>query len=66
MTPEYVVAGAGLSDENIDEIKKTHSLIQYKHPSSGGGGAHKCCSNVISISDEISYQDWTEFNSKIR
>ena len=66
VTPEYVVAGAGLSDENIDEIKKTHSLIQYKHPSSGGGGAHKCCSNVISISDEISYQDWTEFNSKIR
>ena len=43
--------------------KLGYSHLEYQHPSKGGGGAHKCCSNVISKNGPISVDDWLNFNS---
>ena len=46
----------------IDEIKEfIPKVVNYIHPSHGGGGAHKCCSNVLKIDKEISIDEWISF-----
>ena len=31
----------------------------------GGGGAHKCCSNIINVNQSISIEEWLEFCKKL-
>ena len=50
-----------------DKIKNKNSFIEnnktyfFTHPSLGGGGAHKCCSNVLNKNSEITIDEWTDF-----
>ena len=39
----------------------TEDFVNFNHPSYGGGGAHKCCSNVININKSISIEEWLDF-----
>lgn len=48
VTKEGVVGTSKISKEKIDAIKEAgKDYLGYEHPSRGGGGAHKCCSNII-------------------
>lgn len=40
-------------------------FYNFVHPSSGGGGAHKCCSNIIKEQNEISINNWISFSKNI-
>ena len=41
------------------------NFFHFIHPSYGGGGAHKCCSNVINVNKSISIEEWLEFCKKL-
>ena len=45
----------------IDVLFKLTNFYHFNHPSSGGGGAHKCCSNSLTVNKEISFDKWLYF-----
>ena len=51
--------------EKIVSVNK--NFLGYIHPSSGGGGAHKCCSNTGGKGKlrPISIEEWLEFVDKL-
>ena len=47
---------------NQDDFESLNRTYFFNHPSTGGGGAHKCCSNVIiDHKTSISVDNWLEF-----
>ena len=61
-----IVGSNKISNENIKQIEKEFPFFfNFSHPSHGGGGAHKCCSNVISKNDKISIDEWISFTNEI-
>lgn len=56
------VGSSNLSNKNSFEFNNT---LFFEHPSTGGGGAHKCCSNVITKNNEISVDDWINFSRNL-
>ena len=61
-----IVGSNKISNTNINEIEKEFPFFfNFSYPSHGGGGAHKCCSNVISKNDKISIDEWIIFSKKI-
>ena len=60
VSPNYIVGSSNITNKH--EIPNFHHFI---HPSYGGGGAHKCCSNIISVNKSISIDKWLEFCKKL-
>ena len=60
---KYGIIGTSDINNSIKrDIRKNFPFFyDFKHPSSGGGGAHKCCSNVISKKKPISIDEWISF-----
>jgi hypothetical protein len=46
---------------NKSELDKLNKTLYFNHPSIGGGGAHKCCSNVMDKNKEISIEEWSDY-----
>ena len=40
-------------------------FYNFNHPSHGGGGAHKCCSNTLNMNDMITVDEWLSFSQDI-
>ena len=49
----------------IKNKKSIPNYFHFNHPSTGGGGAHKCCSNIINHNDKLTIEDWIDFNKKL-
>jgi len=47
--------------QNKTDFENINNTFLFKHPSLGGGGAHKCCSNVINQDKEIKLEDFILF-----
>jgi hypothetical protein len=61
-----IVGSNKISNENIKQIEEEFPFfLNFSHPSHGGGGAHKCCSNVISKNAKISIDEWILFSKEI-
>lgn len=58
MNPHGIVGSNKL--KNKGEFQLTRTLF-FDHPSIGGGGAHKCCSNVMKIIKPLSIEEWLDF-----
>lgn len=58
VTPGQIVGSSNIKNE-------INNFYSYVHPSSGGGGAHKCCSNIININSSISLSEWICFNKEL-
>jgi len=54
-----------IGSSKISNKKLIPNYHHFNHPSYGGGGAHKCCSNFININEELTINDWFEFNKKL-
>ena len=61
VTDNCVVGGDIDTDTKkfFNQIGKNY--FGYEHPSRGGGGAHKCCSNVICKRNPLTIRDWIYF-----
>jgi hypothetical protein len=59
MNREGIVGSLKLS--NICDLEKLNETFLFAHPSTGGGGAHKCCSNVLNRNSPISIDQWIDF-----
>ena len=46
---------------NDSEILKYTDFLNFIHPSTGGGGAHKCCSNIMEINETLNIHNWIDF-----
>ena len=51
----------GCSDVELNGSFQTNPIFMFKHPSTGGGGAHKCCSNVMKTNPPLQVEDWVHF-----
>ena len=60
VSPDHIIGSSNIT--NKDEIP---NYFHFNHPSYGGGGAHKCCSNVLNINQKISIEDWIEFSKNL-
>lgn len=60
LSNQGAVFSSNLSNKNEIENKIKNS-INFSHPSHGGGGAHKCCSNVLVLDKEIKFEEWLNF-----
>tara|TARA_B100001564_G_scaffold348023_1_gene349453 strand:+ start:1871 stop:3184 length:1314 start_codon:yes stop_codon:yes gene_type:complete len=60
VSPKYIVGSSNITNKH--EIPNFYHFI---HPSYGGGGAHKCCSNIISVNKSISIDKWLDFCKKL-
>ena len=60
VSPNHIIGSSNISNKN--EIPNFYHFI---HPSYGGGGGHKCCSNVINVNKSISIEEWLEFCKKL-
>ena len=60
VSPNHIIGSSNISNKN--EIP---NFFHFIHPSYGGGGAHKCCSNVINVNKSISIEEWLEFCKKL-
>jgi len=60
VSPNHIIGSSNISNKN--EIP---NFFHFIHPSYGGGGAHKCCSNVINVNKSISIDEWLEFCKKL-
>jgi len=66
VTEKGIVGSKKISKDNIIQIQKNNRFFfSFDHPSNGGGGAHKCCSNVINKNKEISISDWISFSNHL-
>ena len=59
MQEDGIVGSSKLS--NIEELEKVNKGFFFPHPSTGGGGAHKCCSNVLMRNRPLTITDWRYF-----
>jgi len=59
ITNDGIVCSSNL--KNKEEIKKNNKILDCIHPSFGGGGSHKCCSNVIKKNKSIKFEDYIYF-----
>ena len=64
MMNEGIVGSHNLS--NKSDIKETNKTLFFNHPSTGGGGAHKCCSNILQQNNEIEVEEWIEFSKEYK
>jgi len=56
------VVGGDINNAIKENFKLINKEYQgYAHPSRGGGGAHKCCSNVICKKQPLTIRDWVYF-----
>ena len=46
---------------NIIDILKYTYFLNFVHPSTGGGGAHKCCSNIMEKNETLYVHNWIDF-----
>ena len=60
VSPNHIIGSSNIT--NKDEIP---NYFHFNHPSYGGGGAHKCCSNVLNINKKIPIEEWIEFTKKL-
>lgn len=62
---EFGCVGSSLLNESVKEkIRGKNKFLEYEHPSVGGGGAHKCCSNITTnAGSEVSIEEWIQFVS---
>lgn len=60
VSPNHIIGSSNISNKN--EIP---NFFHFIHPSYGGGGAHKCCSNVINVNKSISIDEWLDFCKKL-
>lgn len=60
VTENNIVGSSKL--KNKDNIP---NFYNFNHPSHGGGGAHKCCSNTLNMNQAISIDDWLSFSQDI-
>ena len=64
VTNKGIIGSKKINKDNILQIQKNNRFFfSFDHPSSGGGGAHKCCSNVINKNKEISISEWISFSN---
>lgn len=59
-----IIGPDNISNEE-EIIDRFPFFFKYSHPSLGGGGAHKCCSNVIQRNNEIKLSDWINFSEEL-
>merc|ERR1712083_544983 len=65
MSEHGCVGSSKLSKETKAEVRSVNKFLEYEHPSVGGGGAHKCCSNITrSGGSELSIPDWIQFTAQ--
>lgn len=60
VTENNIVGSSKIKNKN--EIP---NFYNFNHPSHGGGGAHKCCSNTLNLNDVIMVDDWLSFSKDI-
>ena len=61
-----IIGSSDIDNKTKEDIRNNFPFFyDFKHPSSGGGGAHKCCSNVISKRKIISIDDWINFMKEL-
>ena len=60
VSPEHIVGSA-----NIKNKHQIPNFYNFNHPSHGGGGAHKCCSNTLNMNPTISIDEWISFSEDI-
>ena len=60
VTENNIVGSSKL--KNKSEIP---NFYNFNHPSHGGGGAHKCCSNTLNMNDMITVDKWLSFSQDI-
>ena len=61
-----IVGSSKLNNKTKQELKENFPFfLDFEHPSSGGGGSHKCCSNVISKKKSISVDEWTSLMDEL-
>lgn len=61
-----IVGSSKINNTFKQELKDIFPFfLDFVHPSSGGGGAHKCCSNVISKNNSISVDEWTSLMDEL-
>ena len=60
VSPNHIIGSSNISNKN-----DIPNFFHFIHPSYGGGGAHKCCSNVINVNKSISIEEWLEFCKKL-
>lgn len=68
VTNNLVVGSSNINKETREKIVSVNkNFLGYIHPSSGGGGAHKCCSNTGGKGKlrPISIEEWLEFVDKL-
>lgn len=53
-----IVGGKKINKDVLQKIRDHTEYIGIDHPSLGGGGAHKCCSNVLEQSKSITIDEW--------
>lgn len=59
MMSNGIVGSNNLS--NKYDFEKINRSYFFNHPSVGGGGAHKCCSNIMTKNKEISIDEWKSY-----
>ena len=64
LTPNCAIGSPYLDNHNISDFHQIYEkTFLFEHPSKGGGGAHKCCSNVIPVNkNNIIINDWINFS----
>ena len=60
VTENNIVGSSKIKNKN--EIP---NFYNFNHPSHGGGGAHKCCSNTLNLNDVITVDDWLSFSKDL-
>ena len=60
VSPKYIIGSSNISNKH-----NIPNFYHFIHPSYGGGGAHKCCSNIINVNQSISIEEWLEFCKKL-
>ena len=58
---KLIEKGVFSSKDVKKELENTNRTFLFNHPSTGGGGAHKCCSNILERLNEININDWIYF-----
>ena len=54
-----------VGSSNIKKKQDIPNFYHFNHPSHGGGGAHKCCSNTLNLNNPITIEDWISFSKDI-
>jgi hypothetical protein len=66
VSQEGIVGSSKLNNKTKQELNENFPFfLDFVHPSSGGGGAHKCCSNVISKKKSISVGEWASLMDEL-